>query len=144
MLIDISDTTNWFHTNTNHVIINHIVIQADPDSAFSGEIKIGFLSSVDATNGNFNQIFNLKLAKKSDLFLKEVNFTGGFHCQATTHFGPMLENSTLFQTDVDLGGPDDPSTITYPSGNGDLALLVERSAGTVNVSITIIYETVGT
>jgi len=49
----------------------------------------------------------------------------------------------LFQTDVNLGGPDDPATITYPSGDGDLVLLVDRTAGSVSVSVTIIYETVG-
>ena len=143
MLIDVSDTTNWKHTETDHIIINHLVVQADPDSSYLGEIKIGFLSSVDATNGDFNQIINVNLAKKSDLIVKEFVFSGnGFHCQASTHFGPILSNSTLFQTDVDLGGPDDPSTITYPSGNADLVLLVERTAGAVEVSITIIYETV--
>ncbi|KKM11737.1 hypothetical protein LCGC14_1720660 [marine sediment metagenome] len=55
----------------------------------------------------------------------------------------MLVNSTLFQTDVNLGGPDDPSTTTYPSGNGDLVMLIEQTAGAVDVSVTMIYETVG-
>ena len=142
MLVDISDTTNWPHTNTDHVIIRHILLEADPDATYLGQVKVGFLSSVDATNGDFNQIIDLDLAKKSDLIIEDLIFTGGFHCQAATHFGPITANSTLFQTDVNLGGPDDPSTITYPSGNGDLVMIVERSAGTTDVSVTLIYETV--
>ncbi len=143
MLIDISDTTNWKHTNTDHVIIRHLLIEVDPDATYLGEIKVGFLSAVDATNGDFNQIIDFDMAKKSDLAIEDLTFTGGFHCQASTHFGPILANSTLFQTDTNLGGPDDPSTLTYPSGDGDLVMLIERSAGEVDVSITMIYETVG-
>lgn len=144
MLIDISDTTNWKHKNTDHIIIDHILLQADPDANYLGEIKVGFLSNVDATNGDFNLIIDLDLAKKSDLLIENIQFgTHGFHCQTTTHFGPIVADSTLFQTDVNLGGPDDASTLTYPSGNGDLVLLVERTAGAVDVSITLVYETVG-
>ncbi len=143
MLVDISDTTNWKHTNTDHIIIRHILIEVDPDSTYLGEIKIGFLSSVDATEGDFNQIIDFDMAKKSDLAIEDLTFTGGFHCQASTHFGPILANSTLFQTDVTLGGPDVPGTPAYASGDGDLVMLIEVAAGTTDVSITLIYETVG-
>lgn len=144
MLVDISDTTNWKHTNTDHIIIDHFLVEVDPDANYLGEVKVGFLTNVDATDGDFNQILDVDLAKKSDLVVEDLDFgTHGFHCQASTHFGPILANSTLFQTDVNLGGPDDPGTITYPSGDGDLVLLVEVSAGTVDVSVTMVYETVG-
>ncbi len=142
MIVDISDTTNWQHVNTDHVIIRHLLIEVDPDANFLGEIKIGFLDNVGATNGELHQIIDFDMAKKSDLAIEDLTFTGGFHCQDSTHFGPHIV-STLFQTDVNLGGPDDPSTLTYPSGNGDLVMLIERSAGSANVSVTMIYETVG-
>ena len=142
MLIDLSDTTNWPHTNTSHINLEYIVIEADPDATYLGEIKIGFLSSVDATDGDFNQIIDLDMAKKSDLVIENLNFgSHGFHLEVASHFGPIIANSTLFQTDVNLGGPDDPATGTYPSGAGDLVMLVERSAGAVDVSITLGYET---
>ena len=141
MLVDISDTTNWKHTSTGHIIIDHILIEADPDANYLGEIKIGFLSSVSATDGDFNQIVDLDMVKKSDLLIENLTFGGGFQCVLASHFGPILADSTLFQTDVNLGGPDDPSTLTYPSGAGDLAMLVEVAAGTVDVSITLVYET---
>lgn len=143
MLIDVSDTTNWKHTLTGHINLEYIIIEVDPDTSFFGEIKIGFLNNVDTTNGDFNQIIDVDMVKKSDLLVEQINFgSHGFSCHTGDHFGPVLVNSTLFQTDINLGGPDDPGTITYPSGDGDLVLLVERSAGTVTVSITLGYETV--
>ena len=84
------------------------------------------------------------MARKSDLFVEVIEFgSHGIHCKADSHFGPMLVDSVLFQTDVNLGGPDDPATITYPSGNGDLVMIVDGDgSNTVDVSITIGYETV--
>ncbi len=143
MLIDISSITVWKHTETDHIIIDHILLQADPDSSYLGEIKVGFLSNVDATDGDFNQIIDIDMARKSDLFVVDLEFgSHGFHCQDSTHFGPKLVDSTLFQTDVDLAGPDGTGILTHSSGDGDLILLVERTAGVVDVSVTIIYETV--
>ena len=143
MLIDLSDTTNWAHTETGHITLEYMIIEVDPDTTFLGEIKLGFLSSVDATDGDLNNFLDIDMAKKSDLVVEVINFgTHGLHCELASHFGPVDANSTLFQTDVNLGGPDDPGTLTYPSGAGDLVLLVERSAGTVDVSITIGYETI--
>ena len=140
MIIDISDTTNWPHTNTGHVNIEWIIIEADPDTAFLGEVKVGFLTNVDGTNGDFNQVIDIDMAKKSDLVIENMDFgSHGIDMEANHHFGPILANSTLFSTATNLKGPD--GTTTFPSGNGDVVLLVERSAGTVDVSITIGYET---
>lgn len=141
MLVDISDTTNWKHTETDHVIIRHILIEVDPDTNYLGEVKIGFLDNVGAVNGEFHQIIDFDMAKKSDLAIEDLEFSGGFHCQDSTHFGPHVV-STLFQTDEDLGGPDVPGTPAFPSGDGDLVMILEVAAGAVDVSITLVYETV--
>lgn len=143
MLIDLSNTAVWKHTNTGEIIIEYIIIEVDPDTNFVGEIKIGFLTNVDATNGDFNQIIDVDMARKADIFSEVIDFgSHGLHCSTSSHFGPMIANSTLFQTDVNLGGPDDPSTITYPSGNGDLVMIIDGDGtNTVDVSITIGYET---
>ena len=83
------------------------------------------------------------MASKSDVFQEVIDFgSHGLHCSDTSHFGPVLANRTEFQTDVNLGGPDDPGTLTYPSGDGDLVLLVSGSNHAVGVSITLGYETV--
>ncbi|KKN03165.1 hypothetical protein LCGC14_1110400 [marine sediment metagenome] len=144
MLIDISDTGNWKHTNTGHINLEYIIIEADPATNFLGEIKIGFLENVDASNGDFYNILDIDMKRKSDLLVEVINFgSHGLDCQSNHHFGPITLNSTLFQTSgANLGGPDDPSTLTYPSGNGDLVMIIDGDgANIVDVSITIGYET---
>jgi hypothetical protein len=141
MLIDLSDTTNWPHTGTDHIHLRWLSINITPDASYLGDIRLGFLSAVDATDGDFNDIWNIKMSKKSDVLTETVLFASeGIHCELADWFGPTLANSTLFQTDVNLGGPD--GATSYPSGAGDLVLLVEVAAGTVEVSISLGYETI--
>ena len=142
MMIDLSDTTNWPHTDTGVIVLEYILIEIDPASNFTGDFKLGYLKNVDATNGDFDTVVDIDMATKSDIFQETIDFgTHGLHCSDLNHFGPVTANSTLFQTDVNLGGPDDPSTLTYPSGDGDLALLVTGNNNAVGISITIGYET---
>ena len=144
MLIDISDTGNWKHTNTGHINLEYIIIEVDPDTSFVGEIQIGFLESVDANNGDFYNVIDIDMKRKSALLVEILNFgTHGLDCQSDHHFGPITANSTLFQTaGANLGGPDDPNTLTYPSGAGDLVMIIDGDGtNTVDVSITIGYET---
>ena len=143
MLIDISDTTNWKHTNTGHINLEYLIMEVDPDTSFVGEIKVGFLEDVDGDNGDFHTVIDIDMKRKSALLVEIINFgTHGLDCESNHHFGPITANSTLFQTDINLGGPDDPGTLTYPSGNGDLAMIVDGDGtNTVDVSITIGYET---
>jgi hypothetical protein len=144
MLIDKSDTTNWPHTLTGSIVLEYMVIVVDPSTNFLGEIKIGYLKNVDGTDGDFVQISDINMARKSDLFVEVIEFgSHGFHCEDTYHFGPVIANSTLFQTDVNLAGPDDPTTTTYPSGAGDLVMIVDGDGSNlVDVSITLGYESV--
>lgn len=146
MLIDLSDTTNWKHTNTGEIVIEYMILEVDPGSTFSGEVRIGYLKNVDATDGDFVTLFDVDMQKSAALLVENIDFgSHGMHCGDTSHFGPVDANDTAYQTDVNLGGPDDPTTGTYPSGNGDLILQVTGAgAGNagVDVSITIGYETV--
>jgi hypothetical protein len=144
MLIDLSDTTNWKHTNTGQIIIKYIAVMADPASNFLGDIRIGFLKNVDGTNGDFHDIFNINMARKSDLTIRNFNFgSDALHCTDTQHFGTVVADSILFQTDTNLGGPDDSTTLAYPSSDGDLVMIVSGDgANLIDVSITIGYETV--
>lgn len=146
MLIDLSDTTNWKHTNTGEIVIEYMVLEVDPGSTFAGEVRIGYLKNVDATNGDFVTLFDVDMKKSAELLVENINFgSHGLHCGDTQHFGPVDANDVAYQTDVNLGGPDDPTTLTYPSGNGDLILQVtDAGAGNagVDISITIGYETI--
>lgn len=142
MLIDLSDTTNWAHSLTGHINLEYIIIESDPDASYLGEIKIGFLSNVDGTNGDFHQLLDIDQARSSELLVEVIDFgSHGLDCEEDHHFGPIDAGSLLFQTDVDLVGPPGGAA-AYPSGDGDLILLIERSAGTVDVSVTLGYEAV--
>ena len=144
MLIDLSDITNWKHINTGHINIEWVIFEVDPDNSWVGEVKIGFLESVSGTGGDFHQVFDMDMERKTAPLLENINFgSHGLDCESNHHFGPIIANSALFQTDELLGGPDDPTTGTYPSGAGDLVMIIDGDGtNTVDVSITIGYEAV--
>ncbi len=142
MLIDLSDTTNWKHTETGHINLEYLIIEVDPHANFLGEIKLGFLSSVDAANGDFNNILDIDMARKSELLVEIINFgTHGLDCETNHHYGPVIVDSTLFQTaGANILGPD--GSTSHPSGAGDLCLVVDGDGtNVVDVSITVGYET---
>ncbi len=142
MLIDLSDTTNWKHTNTGHINLEYLIIEVDPSPNFLGEIKLGFLSSVGADNGDFNNILDIDMARKSELLVEIINFgSHGLDCETSHHYGPVIANSELFQTTgANILGPD--GATSHPSGAGDLCLIVDGDGtNEVDVSITIGYET---
>lgn len=141
MLVDLTDTINWPHTKTGHIDILYFILSTDPASNFSGDIELGFLTNVDATNGDFNELFELHLEKQSDAQALLFNYGAfGVALESDHFFGPITANDTTWQTDVDIQGPD--GNVSYPSGNGDLAMKIVRTAGDISVSITIGYRTV--
>jgi len=141
MLIDLSDTTNWPHTNTGHIDILFFIVSTDPTTSFRGDIELGFLSSVDATNGDLNELFEIHLEKQQDSSVLAFNYGAYGVALETDHFfGPVTTNDTIWQTDVNLQGPD--GATSYPSGNGDLVMHVTRTAGDISVSVTIGYRTI--
>jgi len=140
MLVDLSDTTNWPHSNTGHIDILFVAINVAPDATYAGDVQLGFLSSVDATNGDFNGLFEIHMDKKTEPIVANLTLPfGGISLEKDHWFGPIKANSTLFQTDTDLQGPD--GNTSYPSGNGDLVLIVGRTAGEVSVGVTVGYIT---
>ena len=141
MLVDLSDTTNWPHTDTGHIDILFIIISTDPTTNFSGDIELGFLSNVDGTNGDLNEVIELHLEKKPEPDIFEINYGSFGVALETDHlFGPITANDTIWQTDVNLQGPD--GNTSFPSGNGDLVMKITRSAGDISVSITVGYRTI--
>ncbi len=140
MVIDLSDTVNWPHSDTGHIDILWIVINVDPDTLYAGDIQLGFLSNVDASNGDFHGIAEIHLDKKTDPFSLAIPIGRFGMTLETEHwFGPTILNSILFQTDLSIQGPD--NTVVYPSGNGDLIMIVNRTAGEVSVGLAVGYTT---
>lgn len=143
MLIDLSDTTNWPHTNTDHIILEKIVIQTSQTSspAFVGDIQFGFLSGVDATNGDFNQIGVLHGDRTTAVGSGQFDFSlFGMDLEADGWFGPVTADDTTWQTDTNLLGPN--GATTFPAGNGDFVMKLVSSAGNIDIGVTVIYTTV--
>lgn len=142
MLVDLSDSSAWPHTNTGHIDLFWMDVLINPDATFAGSIAFGFLADVDATDGNLHHITEIPLEKKSEVENQQFTYGGGFghvECQAADVFGDVDSNDVTWQTDVNLYGPDGQTI--YPSGDGDLVMKIVRSAGQVNVSVTLGYRT---
>lgn len=140
MLIDLSDTTTWPHSNTDHLDLHYLLLHIDPDAAFLGSVIIGFLSDVNSTDGSLHHLMEFSFLKKSDVWTQPMDFGGpGQHLALqTTHLlGDTDANDATWQDDVAIAGP---AGGTYNSGNGDLVMKVTRTAGTVDVSLTLLYE----
>lgn len=140
MLIDLSDTTNWPHTDTGHIDIIWITLNINPGSSFAGDVQLGFLTNVDGTNGDFNIIKTWHLERQAAEIAKGLDYSWS-HIPLTTEmwFGPTTANDATWQTDTNLQGPDGNSS--YPSGNGDLVMKITLTAGAVDVGISIGYHT---
>lgn len=142
MLIDLSDTVNWPHTNTAHIILQKVVIQSSQSTApaFLGNIQFGFLSNVDASNGDFHRIGVLQGDRATALGGGIFDFSNyGLGLEEDEWFGPTTLNDTTWQTDVNLLGPD--GNTSYPAGNGDFVCKLASSAGTISFGITVVYTT---
>jgi hypothetical protein len=141
MLIDLSDTTNWPHTATGHIIVSQIVFNINASTTFAGFIEIGFVDNVDATNGDFHVLYTGHEDKSSVPLAQVLDFQFfGVDLEVGEFFGPVSANDTAFQTDVNLIGPD--GNASYPSGNGDMVMKITRTAGNVDVSVLVAYTTV--
>lgn len=141
MLIDLSSVTTWPHTNTGHIDILFILITTDPTSTFSGDVELGFLQNVDATNGDLHEILEFHMEKKPEPDAFFVNYGGfGIALETDHFFGPIEADDTTWQTDVAIQGPD--GATTHFSGDGDLVMHITRTAGDISVSITVGYRTI--
>jgi hypothetical protein len=142
MLVDLSDTTNWPHTNTNHIVLEKVIINVNPSSTpgFVGDLSFGFLSNVDATNGDYHRIGKLHGDRGTPIVGGEFSFDNfGFDLESANWFGPTTLNDTTWQTDVNLLGPD--GNTSYPSGDGDFVMYLDSTAGSIDIAVTVFYVT---
>jgi len=140
MLIDLSDSTNWPHTNTHHIVLDKIIVATNPSTAFAGDIDFGFLTDVDADNGDFNIIGTVHLAQQAESSTNNFDFdVYGLDLELAEWFGPTVADDATWQTDVNLQGPD--GVVSFPSGAGDFVLKITRTGGNVDVGVTVVYTT---
>lgn len=141
MVVDLSDTTNWKHVKTNAVELRHVSVNINPSSAYRGDIYLGFLSGVTATNGDMNIIKVWHVDQAGLEVTSQLNFSHNkLVCTTGKIFGAIDANNVAFQSDVNLVGPDGGAA-AYPSGDGDLVMKVTRTAGNVDVNLLVGYTT---
>ena len=143
IMIDLSDTTNFPHsTATGSVVITKMCISIQTDGTFGGSFEIGYLANVDATNGDLYTFQKYPLGA-SQTVVEHLSATPD--CPIICDIDHILTQAitaddTAFQDDVVLPSPfDDAATYTTKSGDGDIALRVTRSAGSLVFNTSIQY-----
>lgn len=143
ILIDLSDTANYPHNATDYIHLERIRVHTDPSANAVYCVNIGFLENVDDTNGDFHAITDAcanNVTGRAIDIVQEM-YPNGPRC--TTDFVLSSDkslNSTAFQTDVNLASTLDPSTEDTPSGNGDLVIRIDCTAGSVDISVELSYH----
>jgi hypothetical protein len=139
VLVDLSDTVNFPHTATTEIDVKWITINVNPDTSFAGEIEIGFLTDVDADNGDFNVLHTWHLERTQAQINQHIDLSSSHLEGSTDHwFGPTAANDTTWQTDTALVRPDGG---TVAPNNGDLVMKITRTGGAIDVGITVGYQT---
>jgi hypothetical protein len=153
ILIDLSDTTNFPHSETGKIRVYTIDINIERgESAASGEylVYIGTIIEVDATDGSTTWL--LVLHEEIDDQATDgvaarhfrYHWPGGVDLEVSS--GAMVNlisnvgdaNDVTWQTDVSLDSP--VGDASSPSGTGDLCMFVDESGGTGSLSICVTVE----
>lgn len=142
ILIDLSDTTNYPHDNTSWLHTHNMVMSIQGSTSADYTIQIGFLESVDGTDGDFHEIFTVDGSKKAgnSAFIDISQAPEAPRLTSSRFTGPVELNQTAFQTDVNLASTLDPATADTPSGSGDMVMRVTRNAGSFSVNLMIGYH----
>ena len=143
ILIDSSDTINYPHNDAGAIHVAWFNFDIDPSIDAEYILQIGFLENVDATNGDFYEVFTVSGTRKAG------NAKGGFFPMSPQ--GPQGSsakiatsnkslNDLAFQTDVNLASTLDPGAADTPSGDHDFVFRLTITAGSINLSIEIGYH----
>ena len=152
VLVDLSDTTNFPHTEVGKVRLLRIEIDWEADTDGTGILYIGVITEVDATNGTAIWLDAIRLHTDLD----GTDSTDYRHL-VREYYGLDLEvdtaNDVLYhvatnatqaghvnwQTDVALDSP--AGDATSAPGDGDLVAWLDWTAGNVYMTIKTLYWT---
>jgi len=143
ILIDVSDTTSYPHDFTTWVHTGNVKIDIAGSADADYVVKLGFLENVDATNGDFYEIFEVDGSRKAGNSHSIVVSASpeSPRLRASSFVGPISLNDTAFQTDVNLRSTLDPTgTVATPSGSGDMVMRVTHTDGAYTVSMLVGYH----
>lgn len=159
VLVDLSDTANFPHTETGKIRVYEIDVNIERgEAAVSGEyiVYIGVITEVDATNGSTKWF--IVLHEETDAESTDDAARSHYHFEWREGFDLEIASDapvwfvsnvghsgdTTWQTDVDLDSPIG-DTSNAP-GAGDLVMYVDETGGTGSISIcvTVAYLTEAT
>jgi hypothetical protein len=153
VLIDLSDTANFPHTETGKIRVYTIDVNIERgENAASGEyvVYIGTIIEVDATDGSTTWL----LVLHEEVDDQATDGVSGRHFRYHWPYGLDLEVSggamvnvisnvgdsgeTRWQTDVALDSP--AGAAASAPGAGDLVMWVDETGGTGSISICVTVE----
>jgi len=157
VLVDLSDTTNFPHSNTQEVHLLGLILSAEKATDGVFDVWVGVVTENDATDGSVTwvHVFHLESVvnptDSTDRFHGSVDFTlGGRNPEganlavvsgALTRFASNLTqaDSANWQNDTNRASP--VGSTTKP-GVGDVVVWVEEvsDGGTLDFCLTGVYE----
>lgn len=131
ILVDLSDTSGFFHTETGAVHMSSFKVAIDPGSNSVGAVRIGVITAIDGTDADISYLFSAPFGKNPARILSDNNFnpstlkfnvSGGALTKAVTDI-------TETTTSVNTGG-----TLTTPIGTatpavGDVIVKFDHTSG---------------
>ena len=153
VLVDLSDTTNFPHTETGKIRLYGLEINTTIDTDGRFILYIGVITEVDDTNGSTNWLLALILeavdnpTDSSDRRTFHFRWPNGLDLEVSG--GAMVNlisnvghsGDTTWQTDTDLDSP--AGDTTSPPGAGDLVAYLDETTdgGGLKFSMTVEYVT---
>jgi hypothetical protein len=155
ILVDLSDTTNFPHTETDKIRLYSITISAEKASDGQFRMLFGVITEVDDTNGSTAWLFSVELltvhnpTDSTDRFFGQLKWPNGLDLEVDAANDKLYnvitndgdDGQTTWQTDENLDSP--VGDASSPAGDGDLVMYLEEpaGAGTISFSIAVEYTT---
>ena len=144
ILVDISDTGNYPHANTDYVHIDWLDFEVDASANADYTVSIGFLEDVDVDSGDFYVVTHFSGTKQTgqnkDLFKRYI--PAGVRARASSVVTHAVGIDTAdWQTDVNLASTLDPTTADTAPGIRDLVMEVIINAQSIDLAVDGGYHT---
>ena len=152
VLVDLSDTTNYKHTETNGIDVAALHITAIPSTTGNWSVHIGVITEVDASNGTADWFYGITFSQILYVdSLRDWTLAGSVHsgltCDIVAGAHPrFLTNdqqagSTNWQTDTGLASPVGAAGgATGKPGAGDIVMLVTENSGSSTLSLDVTLQ----
>jgi len=155
IIIDLSDTTNWPHSDEGEIQVNWLRVSVDKLAASSATVKIGVVNFVNSSTGSvtwfhsvssLHNLSNTNVGGAIDLQPSWISLKAipGVLTEGITPYvlsNDTTEGSTTYQDDVTL--PTTLGTYTAP-GVGDIVVALTKPgvASTAIFTIEILYHVI--